>query len=183
MSVTAVRVAGWAWWAWLDTRGHGLHRSSLKDYQKRQQNPSSCPPNEEHRLTIKLNIKFGQTTPIKEVSISIMSLQYIRFHKSVGLKFVWLNVSSNSVQVCQQKAPLSVKTTYTCRVRAFSHVSVGFLANVHVRYMLSPVRPSVCRLSLCNVRAPYSGGSNCVNISTALGILATHWHPLKISRR
>ena len=38
-----------------------------------------------------------------------------------------------------------------------------------VRYMLSPVRPSVClsvclsvcRLSVvCNVRAPYSGGSN-----------------------
>ena len=32
-----------------------------------------------------------------------------------------------------------------------------FLAtHVHVRYMLSPVR----RLSVCNVRAPYSGGSN-----------------------
>jgi len=34
--------------------------------------------------------------------------------------------------------------------------------NVHVRYMLSPVRlsvclSSVCRLSICNVRAPYSG--------------------------
>ena len=30
-----------------------------------------------------------------------------------------------------------------------------------VRYMLSPVRLSVvCRLSVCNVRAPYSGGSN-----------------------
>ena len=26
--------------------------------------------------------------------------------------------------------------------------------------MLSPVRLSVCRLSVCNVRAPYSGGSN-----------------------
>jgi len=32
----------------------------------------------------------------------------------------------------------------------------GFLANVHVRYMLLPVRLS----SVCNVRAPYSGGSN-----------------------
>jgi len=31
-----------------------------------------------------------------------------------------------------------------------------YLANVHVRYMLSPVRLS----SVCNVRAPYSGGSN-----------------------
>jgi len=31
-----------------------------------------------------------------------------------------------------------------------------------IRYMLSPVRlsPAVCRLSVCNVRAPYSGGSN-----------------------
>ena len=40
------------------------------------------------------------------------------------------------------------------------------LSPVHVRYMLSPVRLSVCRLSViclsvvCNVRAPYSGGSN-----------------------
>jgi len=40
-----------------------------------------------------------------------------------------------------------------------------FLANVnshvHVRYMLSPVRLSVVCLSVvCNVRAPYTGGSN-----------------------
>jgi len=31
-----------------------------------------------------------------------------------------------------------------------------FLAN----NMLSPVRRSVCRLSVCNARAPYSGGCN-----------------------
>jgi len=49
--------------------------------------------------------------------------------------------------------------------------------------MLSPVRLSVVCLSVCNVRAPYSGSSNFRNISTALGTLATRWHPLKISRR
>ena len=30
-----------------------------------------------------------------------------------------------------------------------------FLAHVHVRYMLSPIR-----LSVCNIRAPYLGGCN-----------------------
>jgi len=45
-------------------------------------------------------------------------------------------------------------------------------------------RPSVCRLSVGNARAPYSGGWNfCGNISTALGTLAIRWHPLKSLRR
>jgi len=36
---------------------------------------------------------------------------------------------------------------------------VTFLANVNSLYAIA--RPSVCRLSVvCNVRAPYSGGSN-----------------------
>ena len=35
-------------------------------------------------------------------------------------------------------------------------IVASFLANVNVRYLLSPVRLSV----VCNVRAPYSGGSN-----------------------
>jgi len=41
-----------------------------------------------------------------------------------------------------------------------SYTKTIFLANV--RYMLSPVRLSVCRLSsvVCNVRAPYSGNWN-----------------------
>jgi len=46
--------------------------------------------------------------------------------------------------------------------------------------------PSICLSPvLGNSRAPYSGGSNFrqYNISTALGTLAIHWHPLKISRR
>jgi len=38
-------------------------------------------------------------------------------------------------------------------------ISERELTLIQVRYMLSPVRPSVC-LSVCNVRAPYSGGSN-----------------------
>jgi len=44
--------------------------------------------------------------------------------------------------------------------QAHKTTSDVFLANVNSRYMLSPVRLSVCRLSVCNVRAPYSGGSN-----------------------
>ena len=41
----------------------------------------------------------------------------------------------------------------------------SFWTHVHVRYMLSPVRLSsvclsVCLPSVCNARAPYSGGSN-----------------------
>ena len=44
-------------------------------------------------------------------------------------------------------------------------------------------RPSVCRLSVCNVRAPYVAVQIFGNISTALGTLAIRWHPLKISRR
>jgi len=42
-----------------------------------------------------------------------------------------------------------------------------------IGYMLSPVRlSSVCRSSVCNARAPYSG--------TAFGTLAICWHPHKI---
>jgi len=56
--------------------------------------------------------------------------------------------------------------------------------HVHVRYMLSSVRlSSVCRLSVCNVRAPYSAGSNFPKIFYAFGTLAIQWHPLKILRR
>ena len=58
-------------------------------------------------------------------------------------------------------AYFSRSTTY--RHSFISYTTHAFLANhVHVRYMLSPVRlSSVCRLSdVCNVRAPYSGGSN-----------------------
>jgi len=35
-----------------------------------------------------------------------------------------------------------------------------FSEREHVRYLLSPVRLSVCLSVVCNVRAPYSGGSN-----------------------
>ena len=59
--------------------------------------------------------------------------------------------------------------------------------------MLSPVRlssvvclSSVCRLSVCNVRAPYSGGSDFRQYFYGIRYLGhplTSWHPLKISRR
>jgi len=54
------------------------------------------------------------------------------------------------------------------------------LANVN---SLLCCRPSVCRLSVGNARAPYSGVVSFGNFSTALGTWAIHWHPLKISRR
>jgi len=50
--------------------------------------------------------------------------------------------------------------------------------HVHVRYMLSPIRLS----SVTFVR-PTQAFQIFGNISTALGTLAIHWHPLKISQR
>ena len=47
-------------------------------------------------------------------------------------------------------------------------------------------RPSVCLSVICNVRAPYSGGSNFRQYFysiMALDTLAIHWHALKILRR
>jgi len=51
--------------------------------------------------------------------------------------------------------------------------------NVHVRYMLSPVRPSVCRLLSVMFVRPTEAVQIFGNISTALGTLAPsidiHW--------
>jgi len=55
-------------------------------------------------------------------------------------------------------------------------------AYVHVRYLLSPVRLSVCLSSVTFVR-PTQALQIFGNISKALGTLAIHRHPLKISRR
>ena len=44
-------------------------------------------------------------------------------------------------------------------------------------------RPSVCRLSVGNARAPYSGGSNFRQYFYGIRYLGNPWHPLKISRR
>jgi len=49
----------------------------------------------------------------------------------------------------------------TVHATIFSERSLTFtFAHVHVRYMLSPVRLSVCMSVVGNTRAPYSGGSN-----------------------
>ena len=59
----------------------------------------------------------------------------------------------------------------------------AYSKNFQRRSLFAVARPPLCRLSVvCNVRAPYSGGSIFRNISTALGTLAIHLHPLKISR-
>jgi len=52
--------------------------------------------------------------------------------------------------------------------------------NSRSRSLYAVARPSVvCLSSVCNVRASYSGVQIFGNISTALGTLAIHWHPLK----
>jgi len=65
---------------------------------------------------------------------------------------------------------------------------VQFLANVNSRSrsLYAIARPSVvCQSSVvCNVRAPYSGGTNFRQyFYGARYTLAIRWHPLKISRR
>jgi len=53
-----------------------------------------------------------------------------------------------------------------------------FLANMNFRYMLSPVRPSVCRLSVCLSSVMFVHPTQAVqifrNISMALGTVAIH---------
>ena len=62
-------------------------------------------------------------------------------------------------------------------------VGHSFLANVHVRYMLSPVRLSSVCLSSVTFLRPTQAVQIFGNISKALGTLAIQRHPLKISRR
>jgi len=59
-----------------------------------------------------------------------------------------------------------------------------FLANVqvHIHYMLSPVRLSVC-LSSATLMHPTQPVEIFSNISSPFGTLATLWHSPKISRR
>ena len=54
---------------------------------------------------------------------------------------------------------------------------------LHVRYLLSPVRLSSVCLSYVTFVRPTQAIQIFGNISTALGTLAIRWHPLKISRR
>jgi len=46
------------------------------------------------------------------------------------------------------------------KVLFFGAVSLRFLANSRSRSLYAVARPSVCRLSVCNARAPYSAGCN-----------------------
>jgi len=50
-------------------------------------------------------------------------------------------------------------------------------------YMLSQIRPSVCRLSVCNFHAPYSAGWNFRQCFYAICTLAIRWRPCEILRR
>ena len=71
-----------------------------------------------------------------------------------------------------------------CHIRSFIYDSVqSLIFSVHVRYLLLPVRlSSVCLSSVMFVRCTQAV-QIFGNISTALGTLVIHWHPLKISRR
>jgi len=61
---------------------------------------------------------------------------------------------------------------------------IALSSHVHVRYMLSPVRPSdACLSVVCNARAPYTQPVELFgNVSTPFGTVAIHWHPRKILR-
>jgi len=64
----------------------------------------------------------------------------------------------------------------------FLTISILFLSRlvcVYFLYFFFIAFAVCCRPSVCNVRTPYSSFRQ---ISTALGTLATRWHPLKISR-
>ena len=91
-------------------------------------------------------------------------------HKVVILQQLLLTVWSSC---CRQRSGIkwnihprccssSALDTAACRLPHLSREARIFSERErHVRYMLSPVRLSVvCRLSVYNVRAPYSGGSN-----------------------
>jgi len=67
----------------------------------------------------------------------------------------------------ENKGPSGLQSGQQCSLTV---VYTVVLANVHVR-LFAGARPSV----VCNVRAPYSGGSNFPqNISTTLGTFAIH---------
>jgi len=79
----------------------------------------------------------------------------------------------------QQVTQLRLYSAYTAYANLNSglvliHVSFHWIfSEVHVRYMLSPVRLSVCRLSVTLVR-PTQAVEIFGNIFTALGTSATH---------
>ena len=64
-------------------------------------------------------------------------------------------------------------------------LAIGFLANVNSRSrsLFAVARPSVSQSVVCNVRVPYSGGSNFRQYFYGIRYLGHPWHPLKISRR
>jgi len=62
----------------------------------------------------------------------------------------WWSSANYTTVTCSERKTNNILLTYSIIINS------GFISDVHVRYMLSPVRLSV----VCNVRAPYSGGSN-----------------------
>jgi len=72
----------------------------------------------------------------------------------------------------------------------FEEFNLGFLANVNSRSrsLYAIARPSGCLssvvcLSVCNARAPYSGGWNFRQYFYGIRYFAIQWHPLKILQR
>ena len=69
------------------------------------------------------------------------------------MKIVFLSITDST---CIITITRLFNTLFVCFTYAMGVFLNCFLANVHVRYLLSPVRLSV----VCNARASHSGGSN-----------------------
>jgi len=92
------------------------------------------------------------------------------------ISYSWIDLNGPSMSfigICHYLQLMSLSCT-VCKILPFVYEIKG-LYEPHVRYMLSPVRLSVCRLSVCNVRAHYSAGWNFRQYFYAIWYLG---HPL-----
>jgi len=121
----------------------------------------------------------GQSTLVPWISWTFVrgSRDIVGRHASV-LHFLFLCTLSATTPSCP---PLKTAGALNSALCALISSSIVFLPNVAIC-----CRPSVCRVSVClssvvcNVRAPYSAGSNFQQFFYVVGTLAIQWHPLKI---
>ena len=114
------------------------------------------------------------------------TLYKIYFEKrQIWLIWQWKSQLANLV-VNRDWLIVTVLQATACEIRS---TKVCFSANVNSRSrsLYAVARPTVVCLSsvclsfvVCNVRAPYFGGSDFRQYFYGIGTLAIHWHPLKI---
>ena len=118
------------------------------------------------------HIVSGFNTPVATIihRITLTALGYCDFELPTKYEFSSTN-----------ETLLFVQFLIICDFAFF--ICIIFIFSERSRSLYDVTHPSVVCLSVCNARAPYSGGWNFGNISTTLGTLAMRWHPLKISQR